>query len=170
MRRGGCSGEDDTNYDNVILFAGYYRDPETWFYHVRNRFYHAELGRWLQRDPLGYEDGVSLYEYVRSKPAVTTDPHGLWCERTKTMRFAVDIVVPRVRVEHFKKGDLYCTKCVYRRVVRVRDIVRLAAEQGVPMNPLNGVNQDHVVMEYAFSDVIKCKCWTILGVIFGQYP
>jgi len=71
------SDEDGTDYDNVILFAGYYRDPETWFYHVRNRFYHAELGRWHQRDPIGYTDGMSLYEYVGSSPVVNHDPTGL---------------------------------------------------------------------------------------------
>ena len=68
--------EEDTNYDNVILFAGYYRDPETWFYHVRNRFHHAELGRWHQRDPLRYVDGMSLYEYVGGNPLLSTDPTG----------------------------------------------------------------------------------------------
>jgi len=65
--------EDGTDYDNVILFAGYYRDPETWFYPVRNRFHEAELGRWHQRDPLRYVDGMSLYEYVRSEPATRLD-------------------------------------------------------------------------------------------------
>ncbi|MFH1730646.1 MAG: RHS repeat-associated core domain-containing protein, partial [Planctomycetota bacterium] len=70
------SNDDGTAYDNVILFAGYYRDPETWFYHVRNRFYHAELGRFLQRDPIGYADGMSLYEYVGSNPMHMVDPAG----------------------------------------------------------------------------------------------
>ncbi|MFH1730730.1 MAG: RHS repeat-associated core domain-containing protein [Planctomycetota bacterium] len=76
------SDEDGTDYDNVILFAGYYRDPETWFYHVRNRSYHAELGRWHQRDPIGYADGMSLHEYVGSRPTTYHDPFGLagfWC-------------------------------------------------------------------------------------------
>ena len=71
------SDEDGTDYDNVILFAGYYRDPETWFYHVRNRFYDAELGRWLARDPQGYVDGMSLYQYVASRPISLRDFLGM---------------------------------------------------------------------------------------------
>ncbi|MFH1730794.1 MAG: RHS repeat-associated core domain-containing protein, partial [Planctomycetota bacterium] len=67
------SNDDGTNYDNVILFAGYYRDPETHFYHVRNRPYHAELGRFLQRDPDEYVDGMNLYEYVRSNACNDVD-------------------------------------------------------------------------------------------------
>ena len=63
-------------YDNPILFAGYYRDSETGLYHVRNRMYHPNLGLWLQRDPLGYVDGMSLYEYCASRPIVSRDPYG----------------------------------------------------------------------------------------------
>ena len=39
--------------------------------------YHPTVGRWLQRDPLGYVDGASLYEYCGGMPGVATDPHGL---------------------------------------------------------------------------------------------
>lgn len=39
--------------------------------------YDAGLGRWLQRDPAGYVDGASLYQYVRSSPNIYTDPFGL---------------------------------------------------------------------------------------------
>jgi RHS repeat-associated protein len=55
-------------YDNSILYCGYRFDWETGLYDVRNRMYHPTLGRWGQRDPLGYVDGMSLYEYVRGAP------------------------------------------------------------------------------------------------------
>jgi len=61
---------------NEILYCGYRFDPETRLYHVRNRAYHPTLGRWLQRDPLEYVDGMNLYEYVGSRPTVVTDPTG----------------------------------------------------------------------------------------------
>ncbi len=70
-------------YDNPILFAGYYRDSETGLYHVRNRMYHAQLGLWLQRDPLGYVDGMSLYGYVGSNPAGLRDAMGLCADSPK---------------------------------------------------------------------------------------
>ena len=65
-----------SSYDNRILFAGYYFDNETGLYHVRNRYYHPYVG-WITRDPLGYADGMSLYEYCRSGPLGTTDSSGL---------------------------------------------------------------------------------------------
>jgi len=65
------------DYDNSILYCGYYYDAETGLYNVRRRVYHAQLGRWLQRDPIGYSDGQSLYTYVQATPTSEVDPLGL---------------------------------------------------------------------------------------------
>jgi len=70
--------EDTTpDWDNRVLFCGYWRDGDTELDHVRRRFYHPTLGRWLTRDPLGYVDGMSLYEYVSSSPVAFSDPRGM---------------------------------------------------------------------------------------------
>ena len=45
-------------------------------YYYRARTYHPTLNRFLQRDPVGYIDGMNLYEYVRSNPAIGLDPTG----------------------------------------------------------------------------------------------
>ena len=37
-------------------------------YHVRHRVLAADTGKWLQKDPLGYHDGMDLYEYANSDP------------------------------------------------------------------------------------------------------
>jgi RHS repeat-associated protein len=53
--------------DNIIGYAGYIFNaeiPGAGLYTVRHRHYAPDLGRWLSRDPLGYVDGMSLYEYV----------------------------------------------------------------------------------------------------------
>ena len=59
------------------LYTGRQLDAETGLYQYRNRFYHAELGRFVNRDPIGYEGGTSLYEYVGGNPLIRTDPNGL---------------------------------------------------------------------------------------------
>ena len=38
--------------------------------------YNPALGRWLQRDPIGYSGGINLYEYVRSKLVADVDSEG----------------------------------------------------------------------------------------------
>ncbi len=62
---------------NGILFAGYRHDPESGLYHVRFRMYHPTLGRWNQRDPLGYSGCLSRYHYVSQRPVLATDYMGL---------------------------------------------------------------------------------------------
>jgi len=41
------------SYSNEILFCGYRRAAGGSLYHVRNRYYHPRLGRWMSRDPIG---------------------------------------------------------------------------------------------------------------------
>lgn len=68
---------DHAGPDCVIGYAGYHRMLELGTYQVRFRVYDPELGRWYQRDPAGYVDGMSLYQYVRSGPKNSMDPFGL---------------------------------------------------------------------------------------------
>jgi RHS repeat-associated protein len=63
--------------DNVIGYCGYVFNNEFSTYLSRNRQYDPALGRWLRRDPAGYVDGASLYEYGRSQPNTLTDVMGL---------------------------------------------------------------------------------------------
>jgi RHS repeat-associated protein len=42
-----------SSYDWETLFDAYRFDPETSLYHVRFRYLHPNLGRWLTRDPIG---------------------------------------------------------------------------------------------------------------------
>jgi RHS repeat-associated protein len=67
---------ETSSYHNNILYCGYRFDSETGLYHVRRRYLHSTLGRWLTRDPIGYVDGMGLYEYVRSTPLRFVDPWG----------------------------------------------------------------------------------------------
>jgi len=87
---------------NWHLFAGYRFDDETGLYLVRNRVYQAELGRWVQRDPAEYHDGLNLLQYLISSPNVATDPFGLgagagieydgfWNQHPKPKEEAVDV-------------------------------------------------------------------------------
>jgi RHS repeat-associated protein len=57
-------------------------DGETGLIYNRARALHPVLGRFLQRDPLGYVDGMSTYMYQRGAPLASHDPRGLYRERT----------------------------------------------------------------------------------------
>ncbi|MHC4527931.1 MAG: RHS repeat domain-containing protein [Planctomycetota bacterium] len=45
----------------------------------RHRYYDYYTGRWLTHDPVGYVDGMNLYEYVKSNPILWLDPVGRTC-------------------------------------------------------------------------------------------
>ncbi len=68
----------DSPAGNPIRYAGYFHDNETDLYNVRHRMYSPSLGRWMQRDPAGYVDGMNTYAYLGSAPIEYTDPRGLW--------------------------------------------------------------------------------------------
>ena len=53
--------------------------PETQLYYVRNRMYNPALGRWVQRDPIGYSGGINLYEYVGGRAVGAIDSTGEFC-------------------------------------------------------------------------------------------
>ncbi|WP_146586820.1 RHS repeat-associated core domain-containing protein [Posidoniimonas polymericola] len=63
---------------NEHLYTGRRTDPETGLQLNRYRFYHQQLGRWVTRDPIGYDAGSNnLYEYVGGMPTYYVDPSGL---------------------------------------------------------------------------------------------
>lgn len=69
------------------LFTGREYDAETGLYYYRARTYDAALGRFLQRDPIGTDDQVNMYTYVRNNPMKWVDPSG----REKVLLKIVDI-------------------------------------------------------------------------------
>ena len=61
---------------NVVLFQGREWDDDADLYYFRNRWLSPRLGRFMQRDPVGYEDGMNLYEAMLSNPGTYLDPTG----------------------------------------------------------------------------------------------
>lgn len=57
--------------------GGYYHDSETGFLLLTHRYYDPSSGRFLNRDPIGYQGGVNVYAYVNNSPITRADPSGL---------------------------------------------------------------------------------------------
>ena len=57
-------------------YTGMERDEETGLSYHSARFYMPWLGRWLSTDPIGIEDGVNVYRYVRNQTTRSSDRNG----------------------------------------------------------------------------------------------
>jgi len=63
----------------VKRFAGQSLDTETQNYYCRARYYQPRLGIFVNRDPIGNNGGINLYQYVAGRPIDRLDPYGLHC-------------------------------------------------------------------------------------------
>lgn len=70
-------GESPSMSGTTHGYTGQRIDSETGLYYYKMRYYSPKLGRFLQADPIGYGDGMNMYNYVGNTPLSMTDGLGL---------------------------------------------------------------------------------------------
>lgn len=73
--QGGTSSQNQGRFQ----FTGQAYIPALNQYYYKARMYDPSLGRFMQTDPIGYEDDLDLYAYVGNDPVDGTDPSGTLC-------------------------------------------------------------------------------------------
>ena len=74
----GAYGEPANNdfSGSRFRYTGQIALPEVKLYHYKARVFDPSFGRFLQSDPVGYDDDLNLYAYVYNNPLNAFDPHG----------------------------------------------------------------------------------------------
>ena len=75
---GNVVSQTNANQSTRYLYTGRELETETGLYYYRARFYDSTLGKFIQRDPMGFIDGTNYYEYVGSNSISFNDPTGLF--------------------------------------------------------------------------------------------
>ena len=67
--------------NNYWQFSSKRIDEEIGLIFFGRRYYDSNLGRWLTQDPIGFEDGMNLYAYVKNDPLTNNDLYGLYANQ-----------------------------------------------------------------------------------------
>jgi RHS repeat-associated protein len=86
-------------------YTGRRLDSETGLYYYRARYYSPQLGRFLQTDPIGYVDDLSLYSYAADDPADHNDPSGTEIGQAFHADYMMDMGITPVQVS-ITPGDV----------------------------------------------------------------
>jgi RHS repeat-associated protein len=102
---------------NRFTYVGRPTDFELGLIQMRHRYMAPTIGRFIQRDKLGYIDGMNMYTYVYNQPLTYNDPSGLAkcrsLDRREKFEFKTGLWKLRIRVagEIIYKGSRCSIPC-----------------------------------------------------------
>ena len=101
----------NNTFRNCYTYTGREWDKETGLYYYRARYYDPMEGRFISKDPIGFDGGdFVLYGYVRNKPINHKDPKGLELSKDD----------PKYCSEQYYKDRL---KCLCKYLFNIKELI-----------------------------------------------
>ncbi len=106
-----ASGGTHQGQRNPFRFSTKYTDAETGLVYYGYRYYSANLGRWISRDPIQESDSANLFGMVNNDPINQVDMHGLYA---KDFHFSAIYYLFKARCypDHMVESVAYCSQAV----------------------------------------------------------
>jgi RHS repeat-associated protein len=95
---GNVTSNSNSGFTDRYLFTARELDSATGLQYNRARYYDATIGKWTQRDPIGFEaEDVNLYRFVANSPGNSTDTTGT--DAISTQLSFVDIQIVHLQID-----------------------------------------------------------------------
>jgi len=149
-----ADADNKSDFDNTILYCGYFFDDESGLYQVRERYLHVTLGRWLLPDSLEYHDGMNMYQYAAGCPGVALDPYGTG---TIKVDFSVPSTVPLLSL--YVRGELtWDDDCVKGRLFGGAEVTIPGLDKIKKALEYIRLHSEFYIRGMGGVDVSYCKC------------
>ena len=162
----------DGELSNRLTYTGQMLDCATGQYYLRARFYHPEIGRFMQED-VYRGDGLNLYAYCANNPVMYYDPSGYIriCTNIKTnsgnskeidnLSNPKDLEAVEITLEYTEGMDK-------RQFYKKANELKKLGENGLLYKAENPVQRDPSVTRNYRQDMIK-RIWNQYGDVNPEF-